>query len=119
MIKSEYEPVIKQARNDPYAEFILEMGDGREFNLDIKLKHYASLAAIDSMYGPFEILEDIDKVPIEIAVEGNAALATYLIIVYEAHYDLTWKAELRRVADILDVKRYTVTKYLGRVRDRL
>jgi len=39
--EDEYEPVIKQAEDDPYAEFILETGDGREFNLDVELKHYS------------------------------------------------------------------------------
>lgn len=119
MTEDEYEPVIKQAGVDPYAGFILEMGDGREFDLDVKLKHYASFAAIDSIYGPFPVMEDVGTIPVEIAVEGNAALATYLVLVYEAHYDKPWMSELEEIADLLGVKKYTVTKYLGRVRDRV
>jgi len=77
-----------------------------------------SFAAIDSMYGPFPVFEGL-VVPIEIAVEGNAALATYLMLAYETHHDMTWKSERDMVAYMLDVKKYTVTKYLGRVRDRV
>jgi len=118
MTEDEYKPVIKQAEDDPYSEFILEMGDGREFDLDVELKHYASFAAIDSMYGPFPVMESISTIPIEIAVEGNAALATYLVLVYEAHYNKPWASELEAVSYLLDVEKYTVTKYLGRVRNR-
>lgn len=117
MNSNEYKPNIKQV-GDAYSPFKLETGDGREFNLGVRLSLYASFAALDSMYGPFPVIEDENRIPIEIAVEGSAALATYLMLVFQAYHDMSWKESLNEVAARLDVQEYTVRKYLKRVRDR-
>lgn len=65
------------------------------------------------------LLEDETIIPIEIAVEDNAALATYLMLVYESHYEMSWRDELREVATNLDVQVDTVRKYLRRVLKQL
>jgi len=117
MSTDEYEPQIKQT-GGAYSPFKLETGDGREFNLGVRLSLYSSFAALDSMYGPFPVIEDADRIPIEIAVEGSAAIATYLMLVFQAHHDMSWKESLNEVANRLDVQEYTARKYLKRIRDR-
>jgi hypothetical protein len=119
MNDSEYMSKIKQANEDPYGPFILEMGDGREFYAGKKIRRYAPFAALDSMYGPFPVLENKNTIPVEIAVESNSVLATYLMLVYESHYDMSWEDELREVATKLDVQVDTVRKYLRRVVNQL
>lgn len=119
MDNDEYKPKIKQAGDDPYGPFIFEMGDGREFHIGKRIRRYTSFAALDSMYGPFPVVEDETVIPIEIAVEDNSALATYLMLVYESHYEMSWEDELREVAVSLDVQVDTVRKYLRRVVNKL
>lgn len=119
MDNDEYKPKIKQVDDDPYGPFIFEMGDGREFYIGKRIRRYSSFAALDSIYGPFPVLEDETIIPIEIAVEGNAALATYLMLVYESHHEMSWEEELREVATSLDVQVDTVRKYLRRVFNQL
>jgi hypothetical protein len=119
MSNKEYKPKIKQIDDDPYGSFILEMGDGREFSLGERVRRYSSFAALDSIYGPFPVLEDDTIIPLKIAVENNAALATYLMLVYEVHYGMSWDDKLQQVADCLGVQKDTVRKYLRRVINRL
>jgi hypothetical protein len=117
MDKDEDTPKIEQV-GDAFSSFKLKTGDGREFELGVRLSLYSSFAALDSMYGPFPVLEDQNKIPIEIAAEGSAALATYMMLVLQTYHDISWKESLNEVATRLDVQEYTVRKYLKRVRDR-
>lgn len=119
MADNDYTPTIKQADNNPRGPFILETGDGREFEVGDRVRMYSSYAALDSMYGPFAVMEDENRIPIEIAVEGSAALATYLMMVYQVHYDMSYKMAINNTAEKIDVKKCTVRKYINRIGKRM
>ena len=116
MSDSEYKSRIKQAGDDAYAPFVLETGDGREFELgNENIKWYAPYSALDALYGPFRVLGDVDVIPIKIATEGNPAIATYLMFVYHVQHGISRKKAFDETASKLDVNVYTVRKYLNRV----
>lgn len=92
-------------------EHVVSTGDGRYILIDgfYRSEQIARrFAELDALYGPFDIFDKPTKIPIEIATEGNAAIAAYLSI---AHYP----RRPNKVANKIGVERSTVVKYYSRI----
>ena len=71
-----------------------------------------SLAALLDVNKDVQLDVERDLLPIEVAIDGKPAIATYLSGVHEYSKE--------DISELLDVKERTVTKYLGRFRpDRI
>lgn len=90
---------IRSADGDVVAEF--EEGDYHSITY---------CAAIIDRYGDVTSTDEESLVPVEVAVDGKPALATYLYGV------LAWSRE--EIAEEFDVKEESVRKYLQRFRPR-
>ncbi|MDB2225622.1 hypothetical protein PM023_13175 [Halorubrum ezzemoulense] len=80
-------------------------------------------AACRALYGEIPLVDDRDVVPIQIAVTGKPAIATYH---YMAHYEYynnlgpRYNEGKREIAEQMDISYKTVQKYFRRVaRDAL
>ena len=87
--------------------------DGEKITVFENGEYRAALACatIVDRYGK-DIIADIDNqfVPVNVALDGNPAIASYL---YGVH-----RQSKERVAEVMGVKDRTVTKYLNRFRTR-
>lgn len=82
--------------------------DGRNVGVLDNYREGLSLGAIVEAYGEVYSQDDWSEIPIEIALDGNTAIATYLHGVHELPRE--------KIAEIMDVEEVTITEYLRRFR---
>ncbi|WP_335999956.1 hypothetical protein [Halorientalis halophila] len=87
--------------------FVVESIDGIEVEKD-RYSTARSLAHIFEKYDNPRLEIDEGLIPIEVAIDGNPAISTFLHGVHEFSKD--------EIAETMDVKTETVTKYLRRFR---
>ncbi|WP_281195735.1 hypothetical protein [Halorubrum sp. F4] len=86
-----------------------------EFEKRTPASIYAGLRAL---YGNIGLVDDRQLVPLEIAINGKAAITTYEYMAHYQYYNSTghdYNAARKEIAEITGVSHKTVQKYLRRI----
>lgn len=95
-------------------QYYVRKPDGEKIDIPsagLQAKRVRLVAAMVALFGDVPMVDDPDLIPVDIAVAGNPAIASYL---YAVHIDsVTWDAR-DEIGEIMDVDPDTVSKYWSR-----